>query len=115
MWSKNEVHEDSPTKDSSSYVPVTMKVNNYIVRSYRDVIVVTNIVTRRTSKSIEYSHVLKYKKHVCVYYVYVCMYWAESVTPQINRNLFICNIFMEIPVQILQVPYDKIVHPRDGL
>ncbi len=28
-----------------------VKVNNYIVRSYRDVIVVTNIVTRRTSKA----------------------------------------------------------------
>ncbi len=27
------------------------EVNNYIVRSYRDVIVVANIVTRRTSKA----------------------------------------------------------------
>ncbi len=26
------------------------RMNNYIVRSYRDVIVVTNIATRRTSK-----------------------------------------------------------------
>ncbi len=38
------------------------EVNNYIVRSYRDVIVVTNTVKRRTSKT-EYSHVLKHKKH----------------------------------------------------
>ncbi len=31
---------------------ITMQtVNNYIVRSYRDVIVVTNIATRRTSKA----------------------------------------------------------------
>ncbi len=37
-------------------------MNNYIVRSYRDVIVVTKIATRRTSiKSTEYSHVLKQK------------------------------------------------------
>ncbi len=28
-----------------------LKVNNYIVRSDRDVTVVTNIVTRRTSKA----------------------------------------------------------------
>ncbi len=28
-----------------------VQVNNYIVRSYRDVIVVANIVTRRTSKA----------------------------------------------------------------
>ncbi len=26
-------------------------VNNYIVRSYRDVIIVTNIATRRTNKA----------------------------------------------------------------
>ncbi len=37
------------------------------------------------------------------------------MTPQINRNLFICNVFMEIPVQFLQVPYEKIVLPHDGL
>ncbi len=32
-------------------VLVLPEVNNYIVRAYRDVIVVTNIVTRRTSKA----------------------------------------------------------------
>ncbi len=37
-------------------------MNNYIVRSYRFVIVVTRSVTRRTIK--DYSHVLKtHKKH----------------------------------------------------
>ncbi len=35
-------------------------MNNYIVRSYRDVIVVTKIATRRYSKA-QYSHVLKVK------------------------------------------------------
>ncbi len=30
---------------------INVLVNNYIVRSYRDVIVVTNIVTWRTSKA----------------------------------------------------------------
>ncbi len=30
---------------------VENKVKNYIVRSYRDVIVVTNVETRRTSKA----------------------------------------------------------------
>ncbi len=37
------------------------EVNNYIVRSYRVVIVETNIVTGRTNK-IEFSYVLKYKR-----------------------------------------------------
>ncbi len=40
-----------------------VEVNNYIVRSYRDVIVVTNPATGSTNKAYEYSHVLKYKKH----------------------------------------------------
>ncbi len=35
------------------------QVNDYIVRSYRDVIVVTNIATRRTNK--DYCHAVKYK------------------------------------------------------
>ncbi len=46
--------------DEHSNINKLCEVNNYIVRSYRDVIAVTNIVTRRTSKA-EYSHVLKYK------------------------------------------------------
>ncbi len=37
-------------------------VGTLIVRSYRDLIVVTNTATRITNKA-EYSHVLKYKKH----------------------------------------------------
>ncbi len=37
-------------------------MNNYTVRSYRDVIVVTKIATRRTNKA-EYSHVLKQKTY----------------------------------------------------
>ncbi len=37
------------------------KVNNYIVRSYRDIIVVADIVTMRNSKAYMYRHVLKYK------------------------------------------------------
>ncbi len=40
------------------------KVNNYVVRSYRDVIVLTNIATRRTSKAQSCSHVLKFKKSI---------------------------------------------------
>ncbi len=39
---------------------------------------------------------------------------TRQATPQINRNLFICNVFMEILVQFLQVPYEKIVLPHDG-
>ncbi len=42
------------------------QVNNYIVKSYRVVIVVTSTAERRTNKAsiiIEYSHVLKYKTH----------------------------------------------------
>ncbi len=47
-------------------------VNNYIVRSYRLVIisVVTSSVTRRTIKA-DYSHVLKYKK---------IAHWADEVS-----------------------------------
>ncbi len=36
-------------------------VNNYIIRSYRDVIVVTNIAKRRTNKATENSNAIKYK------------------------------------------------------
>ncbi len=38
-------------------------MNNYIVRSYRDVIVVANIVTRRTSKAQSVAMLLKYKNN----------------------------------------------------
>ncbi len=36
-------------------------MNNYIVRSYRDVIVITKFATRRAMKRTEYSHVLRQK------------------------------------------------------
>ncbi len=39
-----------------------IELNNYMVRLYIDVIVVTNTVSIRTNKSIEYSHVLIYKR-----------------------------------------------------
>ncbi len=37
-------------KDMNSYMQCLPQTNNYIVRSYGDVIVVTKIATRRSSK-----------------------------------------------------------------
>ncbi len=57
------------TDDNYSLVPSWLKeqscwMNNYIVRSYRDVIVITKFATRRTSKAqSKYSHVLKQKTY----------------------------------------------------
>ncbi len=55
---------DVPKIDKANYTNIndipSYLVNNDIVRSYRDVIVVTNIATRRTSKAL-ISHVLKLK------------------------------------------------------
>ncbi len=41
---------------------VLFQLNNYIVRSYRDVIVVTKIATRKSSKALS-SHVIKQKTY----------------------------------------------------
>ncbi len=42
---------DSLYEELLSRIHMTTQINNYIVRSYRDVIVLTNTVTRRTSKA----------------------------------------------------------------
>ncbi len=51
--------------EESSYVGISglFVVNNYIVRSYIDVIVVTNILTRRTSKAYSIQSCIKIQKH----------------------------------------------------
>ncbi len=46
------IHEGSPMINKITLIILLFnQVNNYIVRSYRDVIVVANIVTKRTTKA----------------------------------------------------------------
>ncbi len=50
-WNSQECRILSCRKDRLNKYLANVGVNNYIVRSYRDVIVVANIVTWRTSKA----------------------------------------------------------------
>ncbi len=48
---RNPFVKKQKQEKNDDYKRLICKVNNYIVRSYRDVIVVTNTATRRTNKA----------------------------------------------------------------